>query len=172
MRAPSGSSNPLAGVEGLRRQGFEGFVRFADLELAQIPTEPGIYVVVWDGTGLPPIAETSVGGWFKGKDPSISRVEAVSRLLPGVQLLYLGKASIGSMGNRGLRKRIDEFAKFGQGKPVGHWGGRLIWQIQDPAQLRIAWKVIKDMDPEVAEKAHLLAFKGEFGQLPYANLRL
>ena len=96
----------------------------------------------------------------------------MSRLIPGVQLLYLGKAGLGSKANRGLRTRIGEYLRFGQGEPIGHWGGRLIWQVEDPSQLRIAWKIIDGTDPELVEKAHLLAFKEEFGQLPYANLRL
>ncbi|MDO5754207.1 hypothetical protein, partial [Arthrobacter sp.] len=162
----------LASIEGLRAQGFEGFIRICDLTLQDIPPEPGIYAVVWDGDGLPPVAEMSVGGWFKKKNPSVSRAKAMSRLIPGVQLLYLGKAGLGSKANRGLRKRVGEYLRFGQGEPIGHWGGRLIWQIQDPSQLRIGWKIIDDADPEHVEKAHLLAFKEEFGQLPYANLRL
>ncbi|MFQ4149443.1 hypothetical protein AAGW05_12220 [Arthrobacter sp. LAPM80] len=71
-----------------------------------------------------------------------------------------------------MRKRIAEYLDFGQGKPAGHWGGRLIWQIQDPSRLRIGWKIIEDADPEHVEKCLLLAFKKELGQLPYANLRL
>lgn len=161
----------LATTAGLREQGFTGFIRIADLDLQDIPQQPGIYAVVWDGPGLPPIAERSVGGWFKGKDPSVPRSEAASRLLPGVELVYLGKASAGTTASRGLRKRVSEFIQFGQGKPVGHWGGRYVWQIQNPGQLRIAWKAIEDADPRDEEKAHLESFKEEFGHLPYANLR-
>ena len=162
----------LASIKGLRAQGFEGFIRIGDLTLQDIPPAPGIYAVVWDGEGLPPVAEMSVGGWFKKRNPSVSHAEASSRLIPGVQLLYLGKAGVGTRANRGLRKRIGEYLRFGQGEPIGHWGGRLIWQVEDPSQLRIAWKIIDGTDPELVEKAHLLAFKEEFGQLPYANLRL
>lgn len=171
MTVPS-HRDDLASIEGLRAQGFEGFIRIGDLAVQKIPAEPGIYAVVWDGEGLPPVARMSGGGWFKKKDPSVSPAKALARLIPGVQLLYLGKAGVGSSANRGLRKRIDEYLRFGQGEPIGHWGGRLIWQLQDPSQLRIGWKVIDDTDPELVEKALLLAFKEEFGQLPYANLRL
>lgn len=162
----------LGSIRGLRTQGFQGFIRIGDLKLQDIPPGPGIYAVVWDGVGLPPVAEVSVGGWFKKKNPSVSHAEALSRLIPGVQLLYLGKAGLGASANRGLRKRIGEYLRFGQGEPIGHWGGRLIWQVEDPSQLRIGWKVVDVTDPELVEKTLLREFREEFGQLPFANLRL
>src|SRR6476620_1240573 len=48
----------------------------------------------------------------------------------------------GKTAKRGLRKRIQEFADFGRGAPVGHWGGRLLWQLADSQALLIAWKVL------------------------------
>lgn len=41
---------------------------------------------------------------------------------------------------------------FGQGKPVGHWGGRLIWQLEDVKDLIVCWKVLEKEEPRDVEK--------------------
>lgn len=146
MTAP-GARELLSSIAGLRAQGFEGFVPMGDLDLLDVPTTPGIYAVLRDGDDHPEVAENNVGGWFKKKDPTIPRELAAVRLLPGVQLLYLGKASLGTRATRGLRTRVEEFLRFGRGLPVGHWGGRLIWQLHQPERLLLAWKIIEDDDP-------------------------
>ena len=58
----------------------------------------------------------------------------------------------------------------GQGKPVGHWGGRYIWQLSDSDELLVAWKVTNDA-PELVENEMLAAFVDRYDQLPFANLR-
>ena len=117
----------IATLNGLQAAGFQGFTRISELDLQDVLQRPGVSAVVWDGAGRPTIAEQSVGGWFKGKDPSVDRFEAASRLIPDNQLTYLGHAASGSGSKPGLRARIKELRDFGLGKPVGHWGGRLIW---------------------------------------------
>jgi hypothetical protein len=85
-------------------------------------------------------------------------------------VLYLGKAGPGSKGNRGLRRQIQEFLDFGQGKPPGHWDGRLVWQLKDAGQLLIAWKELPAEALSKAEAEHHTAFIEEYGKLPFANL--
>jgi len=76
---------------------------------------------------------------------------------------YIGKTSR-------LRTRLQQYRDHGQGNPVGHWGGRYIWQLQDSSDLRIAWKVT-DEDPRSIEQEMLGAFLKRYGRLPFANLK-
>ena len=39
-----------------------------------------------------------------------------------------------------LYKRLSDYLDFGQGKDVGHWGGRYIWQSRDHEELLVCWK--------------------------------
>lgn len=111
---------------GLKADGFRGFVRFSELRAACVPAAPGVYVIVRQLDGEPEFLPSSPGGRFKGKDPSAPRERLVAEWVPEAEVVYIGKASGGSTGRRGLRKRLDEFRRFGEGEPIGHWGGRLI----------------------------------------------
>lgn len=60
---------------------------------------------------------------------------------------------------------------FGQGEDIGHWGGRLIWQLSDYDELIVCWKILKDINPRVYEKNFLINFKKVNGRYPFANLK-
>ena len=68
----------------------------------------------------------------------------------GAQCVYIGKADVGSRGKRHLRRRIKEFRQYGDGLPVGHQGGRRIWQLADAGEFIIAW-LLTSRDPEEVE---------------------
>lgn len=155
----------------LRARGFEGFKRFRDLDLSQVPREPGVYAVLRDLYSNHEVLPASVGGWFKGKDPSGQAAELKPRLGCHSETLYIGKADAGTRGARGLRKRITEFARFGSGEAVGHWGGRYIWQLSDSQDLLIAWLQVQDRSAQEVESELFEEFFQKYGQLPFANLR-
>jgi len=79
-------------------------------------------------------------------------------------VVYIGKATRPP-------RRLRQFRDFGAGKPVGHWGGRLIWQLADADELVVAWKITASEDPLEAERSLLGRFRGEYGSLPFANFR-
>ena len=87
------------------------------------------------------------------------------------RIIYIGKANAGRTGRRGLRKRLDEFRRSGAGQPVGHSGGRRIWQLSDHAQLRVGWQVTDDTAAAATETALIAQFHAHHGRRPFANMR-
>lgn len=154
----------------LRANGFIGFETFAKLDLDDVPRVPGIYAVLKPAGHQQAFLEQSTGGWFKQKNPSIHEDALAARWVDDADVLYIGKAGAGAAGTRGLRKRIQEFADFGRGKPVGHWGGRLIWQLAGSQSLVIAWKSLPGSEVNEAEARYHAEFHQLYGRLPFANL--
>ena len=148
--------------QDLTGRGFVGFQLLRQLprRCAQVPSGSGNYVVTLE----PPVTgllARSVGGRFKGSDPTVPVAGLEDKRLDGVPTLYIGRAT-------DLRKRVDLLARYGRGEPVAHQGGRYLWQIAEHDRLRVAWKL--DPDPVGAEAELLEEFEAVFGQLPFANL--
>lgn len=156
--------------EGLVDEGFVGFTSFAELALSEVPQSPGVYAVLMPEVFTARFMVTSAGGHLKGKDPSVAEDVLPARWVTDAEVLYIGKAGAGKTAKRGLRKRIQEFADFGRGAPVGHWGGRLLWQLADSQDLVIAWKVLPPALVDATEARYQAEFLAVHGRLPFANL--
>jgi hypothetical protein len=51
-----------------------------------------------------------------------------------------------------LRSRLKQYLKFGQGKNIGHYGGRLIWQLEHHSELVLCWLPMNEDEPRELEK--------------------
>lgn len=152
----------------LAAAGFTGWQTWAELrssDCRQVPHAPAVYVVYRDTNDAPDFLHVNPGGRFKGKDPTVTRGELISSLVPDAHVVYIGKADIAD-------RRFKQFSRFGAGEPVGHWGGRLIWQLADSGALRVAWHTITwTEDARAYEKRLLAHFAARHrGERPFANL--
>ncbi len=143
--------------------GFEGFERIVGLTLTPtyIPDRPGVYAVLRLRSDEPEFLERSVGGHFKGNDPTVPTSRLITEWVPGAATLYIGRS-------RNLRQRIGLLARYGGGAPVGHQGGRLLWQLADHADLVVAW--CETADPTGLEADLIGDFSRAYNALPFANL--
>ena len=158
-------------IDSIKENGFKGFYTINSLwkDSSVIPSEPGVYMVLRISDGEPSFLHPGVGGFFKGKDPNLSEEQLQLNVVTGTPVVYIGKA--GSLtGSATLRSRLRQYLKFGQGRNIGHYGGRLIWQLKDHADLVLCWKPVPDDDPRIVEKEMLGEFIRQYGKRPYANL--
>lgn len=154
-------------IQEIAKDGFSGFLTVSALQASaccEIPTEPGVYLVLLPDAVPPVFLDQSVGGRFKGRDPTVSIAELQRAWIPEATVLYIGKAA-GS-----LRSRVLQYMRFGEGSPVGHWGGRYIWQLQEVGSLIFCWKLTQQENPSVVEGWLIKEFKRKYdGRIPFAN---
>lgn len=154
----------LTSLTTIRASGFEGFCTTAHLiesRCAEISRAPGIYLVLREHAGPARFLDRSPAGHFKGKDPTEALETLERNWVPNTPVLYIGKAN-------SLRRRLREYMRYGDGEPVAHQGGRLIWQLEDSRELVVCWR--EHPEPRETEKALIARFKAEHGSRPFANL--
>jgi hypothetical protein len=114
----------------LEVSGFRGFISGSTL-MGQpghaIPREPGVYVVLRAPQEKPVFLDRSPAGHFKGKDPSVPVAWLEEQWVEGSEVIYIGRTK------NLFRRIVREHLRFGQGAPIGAWGGRLIFQLAESA---------------------------------------
>ncbi len=163
----------FSSIEEIREAGFAGFGTVRDLRLSrcrEVPSVPGVYLVVRNSCEPPGFRAISPGGHFKGRDPTVSQAELLANWVRGASVVYIGKAGGGSSQNV-LQSRLWSYIRFGDGAPVGHWGGRLIWQLEDSDDLLVCWRPSQDVDARELERSLIADFSASYGKRPFANLQ-
>ena len=157
----------------LKENGFSDFITVSQLQQTRcrdVPNKRGIYLIVRKDISEPQFSKISSGGHFKGRNPTVSIFQLREKWVDTAKVLYIGKA--GSLnGNANLKNRLQQYMDFGQGIPVGHWGGRFIWQLKDSKSLQICWKFTLNENPRTVERQLIEEFMSYYNKLPFANLR-
>ena len=136
----------------------------------ELPYEKGVYMVLRTSNDAPTFLKEGTGGFFKGKDPNVSIEELEDNWIDDEPILYIGQTG-GNGSSNTLQRRIRQNILFGQGKNIGHYGGRYIWQLADAAELLVCWKPLADNDPKQVEEEMMQIFKQVHnGRRPFANL--
>ena len=160
-------------VEAIRNAGFVGFSSVRDLQQSRcraVPREPGVYLVLRDATRPRCFSPLSCGGHFKEKDPTVPVSRLKKHWIEQAIVLYIGKAG-GDGSQSTLQGRLWCYMRFGAGEPVGHWGGRFIWQLADCHDLIVCWRPGVDHDAKELESQFIREFSTVYGRRPFANLR-
>ncbi|OLS40817.1 hypothetical protein [Bacillus sp. MRMR6] len=158
-------------LSSIRKYGFEGFIPVYKMTLDQsiIPETKGVYMVLYNNP-TPEFLTKGTGGFFKGKDPNVSIETLKQNWVNNTKVVYIGKSG-GVDKSATLKSRIKQLIKFGQGKNVGHYGGRLIWQLKNSNELILCWKQLPYDDPREIQKLLICNFDKLYGKRPYANLK-
>ena len=159
-------------IDEIQNEGFSGFLDINTLmltECAQVPKIKGIYLILIKDN-QPQFLNKSVGGHFKGRNPTVNLHELKSNWVNDTVVIYIGQAGGGSS-NATLYSRLKQYMRFGEGDPVGHWGGRYIWQLANHRDLIVCWKPTVRDDPRMIEKRLIQEFINIYNKRPFANLR-
>ncbi|MEQ8422428.1 MAG: hypothetical protein RIB64_20640 [Arenibacter algicola] len=158
-------------INSIKINGFIGFGTVHELwsDKSCIPKIKGVYLIINPTSEKVEFINPGVGGFFKGKDPNVSISVLKSNHVENSQVVYIGKAG-SPTGTATLNSRLGQYLRFGETKNVGHWGGRLIWQLKNHSELIFCWKPTPNDDPREIEKQLLSEYIKQFGVRPFANL--
>ncbi|MBA7514981.1 hypothetical protein ES705_07961 [subsurface metagenome] len=158
-------------INSIKNAGFKGFISISELQKDSnvIPKTKGVYLVLYTAKKVLSFLNIGTGGHFKGKNPNINIDELRKNWIENTIVIYIGKAG-SSTTKATLNSRIQQYLKFGQGRNIGHWGGRLIWQIENSGDLTLCWKPLKNEEPRDGETELIQQFKSIYGKRPFANL--
>lgn len=162
-------------IASLSAYGFMGFVPLRDWDesLTRGSTKSdveGVYVVVRESTLVPTFLDED---HRKPRPKRWSAEAAADRWVPGVQVLYFGKGPLRSSKSKrqqGLARRVSELQKHGYKGGANHYGGELLWQIDDADALLIAWKPLAQGESAAIESGLIRGFDRIMGRQPFANV--
>lgn len=158
-------------IEEIKKVGFEGFRSIEELfaDSSYLPSLKGVYLILNLERKALSFLRIGTGGHFKGRNPNVSMEELKAHWVNNTGVVYIGKAG-GGTSKATLKSRLKQYLRFGQGRNIGHWGGRLIWQLAASKKLVVCWKVLTDVDPRVYEGQLIQEFISQFDKRPFANL--
>lgn len=151
-------------IDEFKNAGFTGFKKIGDLfiDCSMLPNCNGVYLVLNVENRPGEFLTIGSGGYFKGKNPNVSLEELQNNWVDNTKVVYIGKAT-------SLKSRLRQYFSFGQGRNIGHYGGRLIWQLKYSNNLVVCWKSLST-DPREFEAELIRKFVTIFGCRPFANL--
>jgi hypothetical protein len=158
-------------IDQIKKAGFIGFKKMSELlvDSSAIPKIKGVYLVLNPNYKKAEYLQIGTGGHFKGKNPNVLIDELKSNWVENSLVVYIGKA--GSETSKAtLNSRLKQYFGFGQGKSIGHWGGRFIWQLKHCNDLIVCWKPLLNENPRTTENILIKKFVSEFSKRPFANL--
>jgi hypothetical protein len=128
-------------IDEIKKAGFIGFKTMQELfaDSSQLPAEKGVYLILNLDKNHPTYLPIGTGGHFKGKNPNVSIDELSRNWVEKTIVVYIGKAGSESS-SATLKSRLRQYFGFGQGKNIGHYGGRFIWQLTSSNNLVVCWK--------------------------------
>jgi hypothetical protein len=158
-------------IDDIKKAGFIGFKTMRELfvDSSQLPVIKGVYLVLNLDTKTPSYLQVGSGGHFKGKNPNVTISELKSNWVDKTIVVYIGKAG-SDTSSATLKSRLKQYFGFGQGKNIGHWGGRLIWQLATSNNLLVCWKPLPNEDPRTIEGKLIKDFVIQYSNRPFANL--
>ncbi len=158
-------------LNNITGEGFTGFEKISALmsnRCNNVPKVKGIYLVLINEK--PIFLKENIGGHFKGNNPTVPISELELNWVDKTIVIYIGKAG-GGTSKATLNSRIKQYTKFGSAQPVGHWGGRLIWQLSNNKDFTICWKDTPNDNPRELEKDLIAEFENIYLKKPFANLQ-
>lgn len=158
-------------IKDIKMSGFIGFKKMNELfiDSSSIPKIKGVYLILNSNYKKAEYLQIGTGGHFKGKNPNVSIDELKANWVDNSLVVYIGKAG-SETGRATLYSRLKQYFGFGQGRNIGHWGGRLIWQLKNSSDLVVCWKPLPNDDPRTIESQLIKKFVLEFSKRPFANL--
>lgn len=158
-------------IDSIKSNGFLGFYFIDEINwnISIIPKKQGVYLILNKAENCPGFLGVGSGGHFKGKNPNVPIEKLEDNWIEHSKVIYIGKAG-GGNSKATLQSRLLQYMKFGQGSPVGHWGGRYIWQLRDSGKLVICWKPLPHDEPRQVESTLIEQFVSLYGERPFANL--
>jgi hypothetical protein len=157
--------------------GFSGFIPIEKLlnSCEGVPRKPGVYIVSVPKGFAPKFLQKSLvfpypkkrkNGGVKVEDPSESVEKLKKKWVAGTTVIYIGQTT-----KQTLKKRLEQYMRFGRSKSINHEGGKFIWQLENVHSCPIAWTVLAKENPKAAERYLLEHFKEQYGRFPFANHR-